>query len=236
MNVWHEQFHHFEICRCLLIRLCVLRFHKCLTNIRLSWQILSRTCLLLMRFLFALWSRTNRPMQGNPDSEIRENFACKIRNIAQGIRNPTVTVIEPRFSDTRLIRTPSVVPSVSVLTVFDCPYDCNSESKFHGQGLESSSWNPESTACNPESKTVLNSLTWGETKASTKREWLVTTRERTSRERGCGYEPALGLEQRLPDLQNAAVCTCERLNTCPVCGNNRWKMQLSFISLIITKW
>ena len=97
-----------------------------------------------MRFLFALWSRTNRLMQGNPDSEIRENFACKIRNIAQGIRNPTVTVIEPRFTDTRLIRTPryygqfslsqgkalafslnstrlirtpSVVPSVSVLTV-----------------------------------------------------------------------------------------------------------------------
>ena len=98
-----------------------------------------------MRFLFALWSRTNRLMQGNPDSEIRENFACKIRNIAQGIRNPTVTVIEPRFTDTRLIRTPryygqfslsqgkalafslnstrlirtpSVVPSVSVLTGF----------------------------------------------------------------------------------------------------------------------
>ena len=144
-----------------------------------------------MRFLFALWSRTNRPMQGNPDSEIRENFACRTRNTAQGIRNPTVTVIEPHFTDTRLIRTvffvpgespcifskfnplirtPSVVPSVSVLTVFDCTYDCNSESKFHEQGLESSSWNPESTACNPESKTVLNSLTWGETKASTKRE------------------------------------------------------------------
>ena len=84
-------------------------------------------------------------MQGNPDSEIRENFEKKIRNIAQGIRNPTVTVIEPRFTDTRLIRTPryygqfslsqgkalafslnstrlirtpSVVPSVSVLTVY----------------------------------------------------------------------------------------------------------------------
>ena len=142
----------------------------------------------------------------------------------------------------RLIRTPRqygpflCVPSVSVLTVFDCTYDCNSESKFHGQGLESSSWNPESAACNPESKTVLNSLTCGETKASTKGEWLVTTREKTSRERGCGYEAVLGLQQRLPDLQNAAVCTCERLNTCPVCGNNRWKMQLSFISLIITKW
>ena len=29
-----------------------------------------------------------------------------IRNTAQGIRNPTITVIEPRFRDTRLIRTP----------------------------------------------------------------------------------------------------------------------------------
>ena len=76
---------------------------------------------------------------------------------------------------------------------------------------------------NPESKTVLNSLTWGETKASTNREWLVTTFGRTSRERGCGYEEALGLQQRLPDWQKAAVCTCERLNTCPVCGNNKWK-------------
>ena len=34
------------------------------------------------------------------------------------------------------------------------------ESKVHWQRLESSSWNPESMACNPESKTVLDSLTW----------------------------------------------------------------------------
>ena len=36
----------------------------------------------------------------------------------------------------------------------------NPESKFHWQRLQSSIWNPESMACNPESKTVLDSLTW----------------------------------------------------------------------------
>ena len=46
-----------------------------------------------MRFIFALWSRTNRPMQGNPDSEVQENFACGIQN--PGLWN----------QDTRLIRT-----------------------------------------------------------------------------------------------------------------------------------
>ena len=40
--------------------------------------------------------------------------------------------------------------------------DCNPESKFHWQRLESSFWNPESTAWNLESKTVLDSLIWGE--------------------------------------------------------------------------
>ena len=42
------------------------------------------------------------------------------------------------------------------------PYkDLNPESKFHWHRLESSTWNPGSTAWNPESKTVLDSLTWG---------------------------------------------------------------------------
>ena len=42
------------------------------------------------------------------------------------------------------------------------PYkDLNPESKFHWHRLESSTWNSESTAWNPESKTVLDSLTWG---------------------------------------------------------------------------
>ena len=40
--------------------------------------------------------------------------------------------------------------------------DCNSESKFYCQILESSTSNPESAVWNPESKTVLDSLTWGE--------------------------------------------------------------------------
>ena len=46
-------------------------------------------------------------------------------------------------------------------TARDPTKDWNPESKFHWQILESSSWNPESTAWNPESKTVLASLTWG---------------------------------------------------------------------------
>ena len=40
--------------------------------------------------------------------------------------------------------------------------DRNLESKFHWQRLESSTWNPESTAWNLESKTVLDSLAWGD--------------------------------------------------------------------------
>ena len=38
----------------------------------------------------------------------------------------------------------------------------NPEFKFYGQILESSTWSPESTRWNPESKTVLDSLTWGD--------------------------------------------------------------------------
>ena len=42
------------------------------------------------------------------------------------------------------------------------PYkDLNPESKFHWHRLESSTWNPGSTTWNSESKTVLDSLTWG---------------------------------------------------------------------------
>ena len=44
--------------------------------------------------------------------------------------------------------------------------DWNPESKFHWQRLESSTWNPESTAWNPESKTVLDSLARGGTNKS----------------------------------------------------------------------
>ena len=38
----------------------------------------------------------------------------------------------------------------------------NPESKFYWQRLAFSTWNLESIAWNPESKTVLDSLTWGE--------------------------------------------------------------------------
>ena len=40
--------------------------------------------------------------------------------------------------------------------------DWNPESKFHWQRLKSSTLNPESTALNPESKTVLDSVAWGD--------------------------------------------------------------------------
>ena len=45
--------------------------------------------------------------------------------------------------------------------VADPTNDWNPESKFHLQKLESTSWNPKSTAWNPESKTVLDSLVRG---------------------------------------------------------------------------
>ena len=38
--------------------------------------------------------------------------------------------------------------------------DWNQESKFKWKKLEPSTWNPESTAWNPDSKKVLDSLTW----------------------------------------------------------------------------
>ena len=41
--------------------------------------------------------------------------------------------------------------------------DCNPESKFHWQILKRGTRNPESTAWNPESMNVLDSLTRGET-------------------------------------------------------------------------
>ena len=40
--------------------------------------------------------------------------------------------------------------------------DWNPESKFHWQRLEESTWNRESTAWNPESKTILDSFTWSD--------------------------------------------------------------------------
>ena len=40
--------------------------------------------------------------------------------------------------------------------------DWNPESKFHWQRLKSSTLDPESTAWNPESKTVLDSVAWGD--------------------------------------------------------------------------
>ena len=61
-------------------------------------------------------------MWGNPDSGIREIFACGIRNEAQGIRIPTKD------------------------------WNQKSNPRFYLKRLESSVWNQESTAWNPESE------------------------------------------------------------------------------------
>ena len=50
--------------------------------------------------------------------------------------------------------------------------------KFHWQRLESSTWNPESTARSPESKTVLDFLTWSEEKKLGKNWDGLNSRER----------------------------------------------------------
>ena len=78
-------------------------------------------------------------MQGNPDSGIREFLIVESRILGFGIRNTAQGVRNPTN-------------------------DCNPEFKFHWQKLESSTLNLESTAWTPESKTVLDLLTWGDTK------------------------------------------------------------------------
>ena len=79
-----------------------------------------------MRFPFALWPRTNRPMQGNPDSEVQENFACGIRNPglwnqeyssrnheSHCYSNWTPLYGHPLNTDTSLLRTVCFVPGES---------------------------------------------------------------------------------------------------------------------------
>ena len=73
-------------------------------------------------------------MQGNLDYGIKETFACGIRNLgkfARAIQNPVLW--NPEFSSKKPKK------------------DWNPETKF----LWQRTWNPESTAWNPESRTVL---------------------------------------------------------------------------------
>ena len=97
------------------------------------------------------------------DSGIREIFACGIQNMGKfacGIRNP-----EKFYSwnlDSWVLES-----GIPLSTGIRYP-----EAKFYWQILESSNCNPESTTWSPESKTVLDSLTWGNTGAV--REWWQT--------------------------------------------------------------
>ena len=69
----------------------------------------------------------------------------------------------------------------------------NPESKFHWQRLQSSSWNLEFKASKPESKTVFDSLTWGDNQFLIRRwnEENIATRSNTRGENLCAKPHSL---------------------------------------------
>ena len=86
-----------------------------------------------------------RPVWGYPDSTIWIILACRIRNPGKlCLWNPESRALESRIE----LKYPTK--------------EWNLESKFHWKRLESSTRNPESMEWDPESKTVLYSLTWGD--------------------------------------------------------------------------
>ena len=92
-------------------------------------------------------------MWGNPDSQIREVFVCGIRNPGKlCLWNTKSLALESGIQLTEL-RNPTS--------------DWNPESKLHWLRIESITWNTESMAWNPESNSVLDSLTWSEKNQTT---------------------------------------------------------------------
>ena len=102
------------------------------------------------RFVVSQYSHVNErltlqeftPCKGirNPESGIRDIFLVEAENLGLGIRNTAEGI--RNFTN-----------------------DWNPESKFHWhriRNLGPGIWNLESMAWNPESKTVLDSLTWNE--------------------------------------------------------------------------
>ena len=80
-----------------------------------------------------------------PDSGVWKMFACRIRNPGKFfLWNPESRALESRIE----IKYPTK--------------EWNLESKFHWKRLESSTRNPESMEWDPESRSVLYSLTWGD--------------------------------------------------------------------------
>ena len=113
-----------------------MNFRRRRTYFSVSWGIRLTGASTVWKFGLVL----NYPVWGNPDSTFRKIVLVEsgilgfgMRNIAQGIQNST--------NDWN-----SGVP----------------ESKFHWEKRESSSWNREFTVWNPESGTVLDSLTWAD--------------------------------------------------------------------------
>ena len=86
---------------------------------------------------FATWSqkKVEKTMEGSILHCVRDSGIQE--NIACGIRNTAQGIWNPTK-------------------------EWNTESKFYWQRLQSSNWNPESMAWNPECKTVLDSLIWGD--------------------------------------------------------------------------
>ena len=99
---------------------------------------------------FLCW---NRPMWGNPDSAIYENFS-------RGIQNPgKILLVESGILGFGIRYKAQGIPNPT--------RDWNSKSKFHWQRLESITWTSESTAYNAESKTIYLEFPYmGRSKAS----------------------------------------------------------------------
>ena len=69
-----------------------------------------------------------------------------------------------RYQDIRIREFLLVESGILGFEIRNPTNDWNPEFKFHWKKLESITWNPESTAWTPESKTDLDFLIWGDTK------------------------------------------------------------------------
>ena len=84
----------------------------------------------------------------DPDSEMREIYAFWNPESGKILLEKSGILGSGIWSKVQRIRNPS--------------NEWNPEPKFHWQRLGSSTWYPQFTTWNPESKTVLDSLSWDE--------------------------------------------------------------------------
>ena len=106
-------------------------------------------------FLCCCWS-TVRMWLGNLEHEKFPSFTSSSPRVREcGFRNPRNFCWWNPESGKLLVES-----TILGLGIRNPSKDLNPEPKCHWQRLESSTWNPEFMAWNPESKTVLDSLTW----------------------------------------------------------------------------